>query len=129
MTRFRVSVVLWILFSCSSLGCSGGDAHVTGTLTQNGAPLEVGEKGVVQVQFIQLQGGHPKGFRTAKSVDEQGHFEATVPPGTYRLAVVQLDPYPDTDKLKGAFNEQKSPIEKDLTSSQTIEIELGDYPQ
>ena len=129
MKLFGIPLVLLLVFGIGLLGCSSGEPHITGTLTQGGSPLKVGEKGVVQVQFIQLQEGQPKGFRTAQSVDEQGHFEATVAPGTYRIAVVQLDPYPDADKLKGAFNEKKSPIEKELTSSQSIEIELDDYPQ
>ncbi|PQO37040.1 hypothetical protein C5Y96_07735 [Blastopirellula marina] len=127
MKLFRALTFLILLASTCLLGCGDGNSHVTGTLTNNGTPLEVGEKGVVQVQFIQLQDGKPKGFRTAQSVDKVGHFEATVPPGNYRIAILQLDPYPDKDLLKGAFDDRKSPIEKDLSSSQSIEIELAEF--
>lgn len=106
-------------------GCGSGDATVSGTLTNGGKPLEVGEKGDVQIHFLQVKDGQPTGQAFATSADAEGHYEVTLPPGEYKIAVLQLDPYPNVDKLAGKFNQENTPITKTFDGSETYDIDLS----
>lgn len=61
------------------------------------------------------------------SIDPSGHFEAEVPAGDYRIAVQQLDPYPNVDKLKGQFDQNKTPIKQSIKGGDTLDIDLSQY--
>ena len=47
-----------------------------------------------------------------------------VPPGKYRIAVQQFDPYPTTDKLDGKFAPGKTTIVREVNGS-TLDIDLA----
>ena len=54
-----------------------------------------------------------------------GRRAGGLPPGKYRIAVRQWDPYPDTDKLGGKFDAQNSPIVREITGEEDIVIDLS----
>ncbi|WP_166829226.1 DUF3823 domain-containing protein [Thalassoroseus pseudoceratinae] len=110
------------------IGCGGsGEVEVQGKLTSNGEPLQVSENGDVQVTFVQVEGGSQTGHQFLASPDDSGQYSVTLPTGEYKVAVVQLDPYPDTDKLEGQFSQDTTPIEKTIDGSETWDIELNEY--
>lgn len=50
-----------------------------------------------------------------------------IPPGLYRVVVRQWDPYPEVDRLQGAFSAANSPITIDVSEDRDVNIELNDY--
>jgi len=126
------------------LGCApptppeGEVVVVRGTVTNAGQPLKVARADVgagwVQVVFWKDVG---KGV-TADSnqtystkADDSGAFEMKgrfgngIPPGKYRIAVRQWDPYPDRDRLEGKFSEKETPIVRDVDGKTPIDIDLS----
>lgn len=119
-------------------GCAGDDdptrLQISGKVTDAGQPLEVGGRdiglGRVVVEFYPLDAsGNAAGepLETA-SVAESGEFELIdgIPPGRYRIAVRQWDPYPQTDRLQGRFDPENTPIVRDLTAeTDSLEIDIS----
>ena len=110
-------------------GCSGPKkVEAKGRIVSAGQPLKLGPQAVLNIQLV------PKGMEqsidlTAFSADidrEQSSFSVFggVPPGTYKFVIQYLDPYPLTDKLKGKFSMDNSPIEKEVTG-EPLEIDIG----
>lgn len=124
----------WIVLgvACALLGCSSHPPEpppvpvLKGKLTKGGQPLAVsqgmGDYAHVAAIFIPL--GHQATQFNCK-VAADGTFTAassdgSVPaPGKYRVAVRQWDPFPRTDKLNGAFDEDRSPIVVEITNPPT----------
>lgn len=104
-------------------GCEHSDPVITGSVTNDGQALQVSDNGDIQIEFIQ----DGTGQSYLASVQKDGTYELTAPPGEYRVSVKQLDPYPNVDKLKGKFSQQKTPIKKTLAGTETVDIELSDY--
>ncbi|RCS40595.1 hypothetical protein DTL42_24810 [Bremerella cremea] len=104
-------------------GCEKTDPLIQGKLTNDGQALQVSEKGDIQVEFVQ----DGTGQSYLASVKPDGSYELTVPPGDYKVAIQQLDPYPNVDKLKGKFSQKKTPIKKKLEGGETFDIELSEY--
>jgi hypothetical protein len=115
-----------LLFCLTVSGC-GGPSTVRGKLTNGGAPVTVSDKGVIVMTFAP-EGMTGPGF--GADVKPDGSFEVKgpenkgVPPGKYRISVMQYDPYPTTDKLDGKFGPGKSPIVRDVHGG-TLEIDLA----
>ncbi len=123
------------------LGCASGPpaepaVAVRGRLTYGGVPLtvkgrEVGT-GLIELKFLPLgpDGKVGTAFFQA-SVDEQGNYTVPgrqsqgLPPGKYRIVVRQWEPYPQTDKLGGKFDEKNSPLERTLDSPGAFDIDLA----
>ena len=55
----------------------------------------------------------------------KGRFGNGIPPGKYRIAVRQWDPYPDRDRLEGKFSEKETPIVRDVDGKTPIDIDLS----
>jgi hypothetical protein len=128
MTRLvAICLLCWIVLLA---GCSGPKkVEAKGRIVSGGQPLKLGPQAVLNVQLV------PKGMEqsidlTAFSadIDGQGTFSVYggVPPGTYKFVIQLLDPYPLTDKLKGKFSMDNSPIEKEVTG-EPLEIDIGPY--
>lgn len=130
-------VVLALLACC---GCGGGSeaekvVAVRGKVTRGGQTLTVaGEEaglGYVQVQFYRIddagaQSTDPASARVSTadgSFQLAGHGGQGIPPGKYRIAVRQWDPYPE-DKLQGKFDENTSPIIRTIDGDTTLTIDL-----
>lgn len=121
------------------VGCGGGDAEETvtarGRLTNAGQPLTVQGMdvgiGMIQVEFYRI-GPDGKQLETPETatVDADGYFNVTgrgggLPPGKYKIAVRQWDPYPQVDKLQGRFDAQNSPIVREITGDGDLLIDLS----
>lgn len=104
-------------------GCEQTDPTIKGKITNDGQALQVSDNGDIQVEFIQDGSGQSY----LVSVQSDGSYELTAPPGEYRVSIKQLDPYPNVDKLKGKFSQQNTPIKKKLEGEQTVDIELSEY--
>jgi len=94
--------------------------RVTGRILLNGQPLAVtpteAQLGAVQLRFIELGAdGAPSGPSYSANAKPDGSFNVLgiggrgLPPGNYRIAVYQYDPYPE-DKLGGRFSDERSKI-------------------
>ena len=127
------ALILVVLTLLSCLGCGGETgpklvkAH--GTVTKGGEVLQVAGRdigvGMVQLEFIPAE-GNPATETYGAVVDAEGKFDMPggMPPGKYKVAVRQWDPYPQTDKLGGKFAATATPIVRDVTGDQPIEIDL-----
>ena len=49
---------------------------------------------------------------------------AAVPVGKYKVSVVLLDPYPNNDKLKGAYSSKKTPLSCNLQDNTVFDIDI-----
>lgn len=130
-----------ILLACVLItGCGGAPVEktykVSGSVTDNGQPLVVAGAdigvGMVQVLFYlqQPDGTQASEWESAK-VDAAGKFSLLgkdgrgIKPGKYRIAVRQWDPYPQTDKLGGKFDEKNSPIIREINGDTTLELDIA----
>ena len=120
-----VGVVLCLLAATlgpiAGCGKSGPKTvRVTGRILLNGQPLAVtpteAQLGAVQLRFIELGAdGAPSGPSYSANAKPDGSFNVLgiggrgLPPGNYRIAVYQYDPYPE-DKLGGRFSDERSKI-------------------
>ena len=130
------------LLAMATIGCNSQpvvkepEAVLKGTLTKGGQPLSVnGELGgyaYVQAIFVPASGSGaafnvrvaPDGTFTVESDDGK-----PPPPGKYRVAVRQWEPFPSTDKLGGKFDERNTPIVVEITNPpKDLVIDL-DKPQ
>ena len=123
-----------------SAGCMGDksgieeDAVATqGKVTNAGQPLTTSDPvyGYVEVVFISVpEGDKPPESFTARA-DASGSFSVAgklgegIPPGKYRIAVRQWDPWPDTDKLERKFDEQNTKIVREVTGEGDINIDVS----
>ena len=144
--QYQSQFALWSLSALLTVvasGCGGSPvvegpkATLKGKVTKGGQPLPVntsmGDYAYVQAIFTPTTatGGAPFNVR----VGADGSFtvenaDGKPPPaGKYRVAVRQWEPFPQTDKLGGAFDEKKSPIIVEITDPpQDLNIDL-DKPQ
>jgi hypothetical protein len=113
-------------------GCnSDGLRIVKGRLVNNGEPLKVSQEGVVQIAFEYAT--NPDGSFVAE-VRPDGEFTVEGPTGkgirpeTYRISVVQLDPYSKRkDLLKGKFASKWTPIVMAVDGKSELLIDLAQY--
>jgi hypothetical protein len=107
-------------------GCEPSSLKVTGTVLRDGKPIPVSATGVVQVTLIpDVAPGTPYTTYPGRC-DAEGKFEIlNVKPGKYKVAIQQFDPDPQTDKLNGAFNQEKTTIVRDIDGKKPIEIDLS----
>jgi hypothetical protein len=113
-------------------GCnSNGLRVVKGRLVNNGEPLKVSDQGVVQIAFEYAT--NPDGSFVA-DVKPDGTFAIEGPtgegirPDTYRISVVQLDPYSKRkDLLNGKFSSKSIPITMAIDGKSELLIDLAQY--
>jgi hypothetical protein len=131
---FMLTLVL-SLAGCGSGKPGDNSQPVQGKLTNNGAALQIENKapGVawVEVRFYPENNGQISETHFQAGVKDDGTFNVPgpsgkgLPPGKYRVIVRQWDPYPQTDKLGGKFDETNSKISYDITGSTTLDIDLA----
>ena len=133
-----------ILCGLSAVGCGpkmpdeGPVVVIQGRLTNAGEPLTVKGReiglGFVELRFCKYEGeGKPVARNDIfpAQADASGNFKLLgrfgrgIPPGKYRIAVRQWDPYPQHDDLGGKFDEQHSPIIRDINRNESLEIDLS----
>jgi hypothetical protein len=130
---------LFVLILAALAGCSSAPSEpaveVRGRLTQAGQPLTVKGRevglGLIELKFLPLgPDGKPGAAFFQASVDEQGYYTVPgrqhqgLPPGKYRIVVRQWEPYPQTDKLGGKYDEKNSPLERTLDKPGALDLDL-----
>ncbi|NQT17597.1 MAG: hypothetical protein HQ582_32885 [Planctomycetes bacterium] len=120
-------------------GCGGGDdepvVRASGRITAGGRPLHVEGResgaGAVEIKFLRIESEGEEAAQAAiTQADADGHFEVPgadgngIPPGKYRIAIRQWDPYPQIDKLGGKFDEENTPITRQITGEEEILIDV-----
>jgi hypothetical protein len=120
-----------ILFVCVASGCgTRGYSRVTGKVVENGKPVTVSEKGVIQVALVPEGGDNTSGFGTTVKSDgtfvvnkrADGNFPSA---GKYRVGVQVYDPYPGDDKYAGKFIAAKSPIIVEIKGDDELVVDVG----
>lgn len=135
---WRVAATLLLAVAAGCGGAPVVEAPKTtlqGKITKGGQPLPVnttmGDYAHVQAIFMPASGGEPINVRVG--ADGSFNIESAdgKPPaaGKYRVAVRQWEPYPQTDKLGGRFDERNTPITVEVTDPpKDLNIDL-DKPQ
>lgn len=127
--RFLAGALLLSSSVVALSGCGGGKVKASGKVVQNGQPIQMSDKGVMQLAFIEekdTEGARPHG--TTWKPD--GTFVITgvegkgVPPGKYRVSLSIIDPYPGEDKFGGKFQGPKSPLVVDVGKGEVI-VDVG----
>ena len=107
-------------------------------LVNDDMPLEVDGReaaiGYVAVRLYRIENGEVAAEPASDDmVEADGTFRIFgregkgVPPGTYRVEVLQYDPYPN-DALGGRFSREQSPIEVEVNEANDgLQIDLSDY--
>jgi len=141
----RVWLLTLIAISATAAvpGCSGHASGiketavpVKGRVTNAGQPLKISNAmvGWVEVIFLEPKGEGKQtaaGEKFTTHADENGRFTAPgrlgngLPPGKYRIAVRQWDPFPQADKLGGKFDEKNTKIVRDVTGKEEIAIDVS----
>jgi hypothetical protein len=119
-------------------GCGGEEGprrlSLEGSVTNAGDPLRVEGRdvgiGMVVVEFYPVaeDGSASTDPLESASVSESGEFVLVdgIPPGRYKIAVRQWDPYPQVDRLDGRFSPVNTQIVRELTSDdQVLEIDVS----
>jgi hypothetical protein len=130
-----MAIASFFIAGCGPASVEEPAVVMKGKLTKGGQPLAVnsamGDYSYNQVIFVPADGSPP--FNSKVQAD--GSFTIVredgkpPPPGKYKVAVRQWDPYPKTDKLGGQFDEQKTRITVEITDPpKDLEIDL-DKPQ
>jgi hypothetical protein len=118
--------VISLSLSLLAAGCQPGSTKVTGKVVRDGQPIPVSPTGVIQVTLIpDVAPGTPYTPVIARCEPDGSFVLLEVKPGKYKIAVEQLDPSPQTDKLGGAFGKEKTPIVRDIDGKKPIEIDLA----
>jgi hypothetical protein len=127
----RVISVLAVLTAVFlAAGCGGGHHKVEGQLVKGGKPFTVSEKGVIQIAFYQEgdkeNAALPASFKPDGSFVVNGRDGKGIPPGTYRVSVVALDPYPSgPDLLGGKYTADKTTLKQEIKGGEKITIDVG----
>lgn len=141
-----IGMGLILIFSGGSASEEEPKATIRGTLTQGGEPLQTADEeagsGSVEVIFYSIQNASespsagaegPLHMTGSTRVQPDGTFEVNgsdeegISPGLYRIVVRHWDPYPDVDRLDGAFSEARSPIKIEITGDGGLRLELDEY--
>jgi hypothetical protein len=118
---------LLLLVGVALVGCGGGSSsavRVTGKVTHEGKPLEVKAMvGKVNVVFEPMDASVNGGSKEYAVYKPDGSFEVPgkdgrgLPPGKYRICIMQYDSFPGPDSLKDKFGEGKSPLIREVNAS------------
>jgi hypothetical protein len=123
-------VFLWV--ACVAIaflaaGCAKPKYEISGNITRDGKPLEwKSDEGVLDVKFVPLDRDRDKNVYRAETDRKAGAYTiAGIPPGSYRVSIQQMDPYPTHDLLGFALSMAESTIIHDVTKEgEVIDIDL-----
>lgn len=109
-------------------GCGGSGYECRGRLLKGGQPLTVSDKGVIQMVLIRSSEPTtdpiPVDCKTDGTFVIRGKENNGVPPGTYRVSVKALDPYPTTDVLQDQFSPANTKLTVEVTSSNAKSLDI-----
>jgi hypothetical protein len=121
---------LLVLAGLTLPGCSKRPkVTITGKVMKNGQPLKVSKQGAIQVIFLPIvegSSGPPAVTYPALVNSQEATYEVKdIPTGKYKVSVSQFDPMPVNDLLKGQFQGEQSPITREVTGNQAIDIDVA----
>ena len=108
-------------------GCGGAKVvKVEGKLSQGGMPIELKKSAVIQIIFYPDSADEKNVTSFPADFDRESftYKIAAIPVGKYKVSVVLLDPYPNNDKLKGAFSSNKTPLSCNLQDNTVFDIDI-----
>ena len=129
------TATLVALLALTFAGCQQNSGPVTvplqGSLLMNGQPLEVKGReiglGQVALEFIPADdtGPAPQVFGVKADTAGKFAFAGGIKPGKYKVAVYQWDPYPNVDRLQGAYSKERTTIVREVDGKSPIDIDLA----
>lgn len=140
ISRRAISLLLAGAMLWLSTGCNAPKVVVEetillkGKLTKGGAPLTVdssklGDYAKVEVIFVPTE--KQQGYKQSAKVGTDGSFTLAtesgkpLPPGKYKVAVRQWEPYPTKDLLGGKYDENKTPLSITIAAdTKTVDIDM-----
>ncbi|MDC0934910.1 carboxypeptidase-like regulatory domain-containing protein [Pirellulales bacterium] len=134
MLRWLSAVALVLVAGCGGEPKDPNRVYVTGRVTSAGTPLQVEgydvRIGAVRVALHAIKNGKTEESPADETAaDEEGNFKFRlgVPPGEYRIVVEQWDPHPSVEKLRGTFNQYRSPIVRTISQEKSVlEIDIAE---
>jgi hypothetical protein len=130
MSKSLHLVFLWVAFlaiACVPSGCANPKYPVSGSTTRDGKPLEwKSDEGVLDVKFVPLDRERDRNVYRAETDRTTGTYTIVgIPPGSYRVSIQQMDPYPTHDLLGFALGMRDSPIIRPVAKDKkVIDIDL-----
>jgi len=124
---YRVELAWLVLVACCLAGCGQtANVTVTGKVLKNDQPLQLSPTGSVMVTLIPDVAPGTPASNKLEYADASGNFTIQdVPPGKYKVAIVQLDPDPGSDKLAGAFSAKNTKIVREIDGKTPLNIDLA----
>jgi len=120
---------IWFFLFATLLisGCGGIKVvKVEGKFSQGGMPIELKKSAVIQIIFYPDSTDEKNVTSFPADFDRESftYKIAAVPVGKYKVSVVLLDPYPNNDKLKGAYSSKKTPLNCNLQDNTVFDIDI-----
>lgn len=120
----RFSIIIGLMFLTFLLGCGSGPrvGHVSGQVTMEGVPVEMG-----QVFFEPIDGNSTIGT----GIIENGEFEVTCPPGNYKVVITGTRKIPGAPPISNIPGEEIDaresiiPVKYNRQTILTKEVALG----
>ena len=126
-----IMIVLRILFFLFAIlvlsGCGGIKVvKVEGKFSQGGMPIVLKKSAVIQITFYPDSTDEKNVTSFPADFDRESftYKIAAVPVGKYKVSVVLLDPYPNNDKLNGAYSSKKTPLSCNLQGNTVFDIDI-----
>jgi hypothetical protein len=120
---------IWFFLFATLLVSGCGDSKVVkveGKLSQGGMPIELKKSAVIQIVFYPDSADEKNVTSFPADFDRESftYKIAAVPVGKYKVSVVLLDPYPNNDKLKGAYSSKRTPLSCNLQGNTVFDIDI-----
>ncbi len=130
---FCIALLVCLVVGCTATKKLPNRVKVVGRVTSGGAPLHVERRdiglGMVTIGFFPMVEDGPLVEATSAQADAEGNFEVIdgLEAGKYLISVRQWDPYPQTDRLQGRFDERNSKIIRDISGDEAeLVIDVSD---
>jgi len=120
---------IWFFLFATLLisGCGGIKVvKVEGKFSQGGMPIELKKSAVIQIIFYPDSTDEKNVTSYPADFDRESftYKIAAIPVGKYKISVVLLDPYPNNDKLKGAYSSKVTPLNCNLQDNTVFDIDI-----
>jgi len=120
---------IWFFLFATLLisGCGGIKVvKVEGKFSQGGMPIELKKSAVIQIIFYPDSTDEKNVTSYPADFDRESftYKIAAIPVGKYKISVVLLDPYPNNDKLKGAYSSKVTPLSCNLQDNTVFDIDI-----
>jgi len=120
---------IWFFLFATLLisGCGGIKVvKVEGKFSQGGMPIELKKSAVIQIIFYPDSTDEKNVTSYPADFDRERitYTIAAITVEKYKISVVLLDPYPNNDKLKGAYSSKVTPLSCNLQDNTVFDIDI-----